>query len=187
MRRGLGDAAPFAGGGHRAGVGAESDEWAIVGVPFAHQLPQRQLTIRGDFGRAGVADVRVLRPHHNSRWLGATLTVQVCEQGRQGLRHVLVTQIPRRDPPAEHCAVIGLAAHHAALGGPLCRVLIRTRARLRHPGEILAVELAGPVTSLMTRGMLLGIKRRSENLPSAPYDSGAERHERKDLSSAFFL
>jgi len=41
-----------------------------------------------------------------------------------------------------------------------CRLLVRTRTRLRHPGEVLAVELAGPVIALVTRGLLLGIKRR---------------------------
>jgi len=43
-----------------------------------------------------------------------------------------------------------------------CRLLVRSRSRMRLPGEVLASELAGPVTSLMTRGMLLGIKRRAE-------------------------
>ncbi len=43
-----------------------------------------------------------------------------------------------------------------------CRLLIRTRIRLRHPGEVLMVELAGPAKALMTRGILLGIKRRVE-------------------------
>ena len=54
-----------------------------------------------------------------------------------------------------------------------CRLLIRTRVRLRHPGEVLAAELAGPVTSLMTRGMLLGIKRRAERLPRTVATSGS--------------
>ena len=43
-----------------------------------------------------------------------------------------------------------------------CRLLIRTRIRLHHPGEVLATELAGPARALMTRGILLGIKRRVE-------------------------
>jgi hypothetical protein len=43
-----------------------------------------------------------------------------------------------------------------------CRLLIRTRIRLRHPGEVLVTELAGPAKALMTRGILLGIKRRVE-------------------------
>ncbi|MGY4711695.1 SRPBCC family protein [Mycolicibacterium sp. CBM1] len=43
-----------------------------------------------------------------------------------------------------------------------CRLLVRSRARMRLPGEVLGAELSGPVVSLMTRGMLLGIKRRAE-------------------------
>lgn len=43
-----------------------------------------------------------------------------------------------------------------------CRLLVRHRARLRRPGEVLGAELSGPVMSLMTRGMLLGIKHRAE-------------------------
>jgi len=37
-----------------------------------------------------------------------------------------------------------------------CRLLSRTRIRLRHPGEVLAAK------ALLTRGILLGIKRRAE-------------------------
>lgn len=43
-----------------------------------------------------------------------------------------------------------------------CRLLVRSRSRMRLPGEVFGAELAGPVISLMTRGMLLGIKRRAE-------------------------
>lgn len=49
-----------------------------------------------------------------------------------------------------------------------CRVLVRTRARLRHPGEVLTTELAGPVTALLTRGLLLGIKHRVEGATVRP-------------------
>jgi hypothetical protein len=44
-----------------------------------------------------------------------------------------------------------------------------------HPGEVLAVELAGPVTALLARGMLLGIKRRAEmqDAPAANVGAGA--------------
>lgn len=49
-----------------------------------------------------------------------------------------------------------------------CRLLVRTRTRLRHPGEVLGIELTGPVTALMTRGMLLGLKRRAERAPAGP-------------------
>lgn len=59
-----------------------------------------------------------------------------------------------------------------------CRLLVRTRARLRYPGEVLATELAGPVTALVTRGMLLGIKRRVETLPPtvSTIGTGKDRH-----------
>lgn len=43
-----------------------------------------------------------------------------------------------------------------------CRLLIRTRMRLRHPGEVLVTELAGPAKAALTRGILRGIKRRVE-------------------------
>jgi hypothetical protein len=41
-----------------------------------------------------------------------------------------------------------------------CRLLIRIRTPLRHPGQALITELAGPGIALVTRGILLGIKRR---------------------------
>jgi hypothetical protein len=41
-----------------------------------------------------------------------------------------------------------------------CRLLIRIRSPLRRPGQALVTELAGPVTAFVTRGILLGIKRR---------------------------
>jgi hypothetical protein len=40
------------------------------------------------------------------------------------------------------------------------RLLARARVGLRHPGEVLAVEPSRPAVALMTRGVLLGIKRR---------------------------
>ena len=43
-----------------------------------------------------------------------------------------------------------------------CRLLVRTRMRMRVPGEVLGAEAISPVMSLMTRGMLIGIKKRVE-------------------------
>jgi hypothetical protein len=42
------------------------------------------------------------------------------------------------------------------------RLLARARVGLRHPGEVVAVELARPAIALTTRAVLLGIKRRAE-------------------------
>lgn len=41
-----------------------------------------------------------------------------------------------------------------------CRLLIRVRTPLRRPGQLVATELAGPATAFVTRGILLGVKRR---------------------------
>ena len=43
-----------------------------------------------------------------------------------------------------------------------CRLLARTRIALRHPGQVVLAELAGPATALRTRGMLLEIKHEAE-------------------------
>ncbi|CAN3127401.1 SRPBCC family protein [Mycobacterium sp. smrl_JER01] len=43
------------------------------------------------------------------------------------------------------------------------RLLIRSRLALRHPGEVALAELAGPARAFITRGILLGIKRRAEH------------------------
>ncbi|KMV20915.1 hypothetical protein BMW24_015760 [Mycobacterium heckeshornense] len=45
------------------------------------------------------------------------------------------------------------------------RLLARLRTGIRHPGEVMAAELAGPATALLTRGILRGIKRRVEASP----------------------
>lgn len=58
-----------------------------------------------------------------------------------------------------------------------CRLLVRSRTRLRNPGDALAIECAGPATALITRGMLRGIKRRAEaplNDVEFPVGFGAE-------------
>lgn len=42
------------------------------------------------------------------------------------------------------------------------RLLVRVRSGLRHPGEVLGMELTRPVVTLGLRAMLRGIKRRAE-------------------------
>ncbi|MGW0161051.1 SRPBCC family protein [Mycobacterium sp. NPDC003323] len=42
-----------------------------------------------------------------------------------------------------------------------CRVLVRTRVGLRHPGEVLSTALLGPAFSVLTRRLLLTISRLS--------------------------
>lgn len=43
-----------------------------------------------------------------------------------------------------------------------CRLLVRTRTELRHPGEVFLVELAGPALAALNRSALLGIKHQTE-------------------------
>lgn len=43
-----------------------------------------------------------------------------------------------------------------------CRLIVRVRTALRHPGQVLVTELLGPAVSFITRGILLGIKRRAQ-------------------------
>jgi len=66
--------------------------------------------------------------------------------------------------PAGHPSEVVWSFHLVPHWDDRCRLLIRTRAQLRHPGEVLFTELAGPARALLTRGILLGIKRRSEAL-----------------------
>lgn len=54
-----------------------------------------------------------------------------------------------------------------------CRLLIRTRTALRHPGEVLLVELSGPAMAMLTRRMLLDIKNDAE---------GGRRSHRSELA-----
>jgi hypothetical protein len=54
-----------------------------------------------------------------------------------------------------------------------CRLLSRTRIPLRHPGQVLATELVGPAKALMTRGILLGIKRRAEGVAQGEASAAA--------------
>lgn len=50
-------------------------------------------------------------------------------------------------------------------GADRCRVLLRCRIGLRHPGQVIGVELLGPVRALVTRAMLRGLQRRAERVP----------------------
>ncbi|MGN7780522.1 SRPBCC family protein [Mycolicibacterium sp. 22603] len=54
-----------------------------------------------------------------------------------------------------------------------CRVLVRTRVGLRHPGEVVPTVLLGPAFAMLTRRMLLTIKRLSE-CRGAPADDPVE-------------
>lgn len=66
------------------------------------------------------------------------------------------------EPARVGCAAVW-SFHLMPRGADRCRLLIRSRLGLRHPGEVFLAELLGPARAMLTRGMLLGIKRRAEN------------------------
>ena len=65
-----------------------------------------------------------------------------------------------RATPPEHALDAVWSFHLIPHWEDRCRLLIRSRTRASHPGDMLALELTGPARALVTRGMLLGIKRR---------------------------
>jgi hypothetical protein len=77
-----------------------------------------------------------------------------------------------RAAPPDHAVDMVWSFHLIPHWEDRCRLLIRSRTRLHHPGEVAAVELTGPAKALVTRGMLLGIKRRAEGQsePRTPAD-----------------
>lgn len=109
------------------------------------------------------------RVHPEWQQLTAGDTIRLAPEGWLGLRHGLKltveqvtperTLVLRGAPPGFPWEAVW-SFHLLPRWQDRCRFLVRTRARLRHPGEVLGVELAGPVTSLVARGLLLGIKRR---------------------------
>ncbi|MGH3640264.1 MAG: SRPBCC family protein [Mycobacterium sp.] len=61
--------------------------------------------------------------------------------------------------------------HLLPRGEDRCRLLVRTRIALRHPGEAFLAEAAGPLLALTTRNTLRRIQRRAEGSePTAPVD-----------------
>lgn len=93
--------------------------------------------------------------------------MRLAPKGWFGLRDGIVTtvvdvteqqSIVLRMTPPEHLLDAVWSFHLIPQWEDRCRLLIRTRIRLCHPGEVLATELAGPAKALLTRGKLLGIK-----------------------------
>ncbi|HYJ55952.1 MAG TPA: SRPBCC family protein [Mycobacterium sp.] len=114
------------------------------------------------------------RIHPEWQHLAAGDTVRLAPTGWMGLRHGLTLEVDqivdestlvlRGTPPGMPWEMVW-SFHLPARWQDRCRVLIRTRMRLRHPGEVLGVELAGPLIALVTRRMLVGIKRRVADVP----------------------
>jgi hypothetical protein len=117
------------------------------------------------------------RIHPEWQQLNAGDVVRLAPAGWMGLRDGIVLQVvdtvPRQrivlratPPQLPWDAVWSL--HIVPHWEDRCRMVIRRRAAVRHPGEVLAVELTGPLTALLTRGILTGIKHRAETRPEPP-------------------
>jgi hypothetical protein len=111
------------------------------------------------------------RIHPEWQHLGAGDVVRLVPNGWLGLRDGVALHVAEvipeksivlRAAPPEHLWDAVWSFHLVPHWEDRCRLLVRRRMRLHHPGEVLAIELAGPVAALMTRGTLLGIKRRAE-------------------------
>ncbi len=109
------------------------------------------------------------RVHPEWQQLAVGDIVRLVPKGWMGLRDGVVLPVAEIVP--ERCIVLRppnlpwdavWSFHVVPHGEDRCRLLVRTRSGLRHPGEVLGTELTGPLTALLTRGILLGIKRRVE-------------------------
>ncbi|CAN5444894.1 hypothetical protein BH10ACT9_BH10ACT9_43210 [soil metagenome] len=115
--------------------------------------------IHEDWQHLSPGDVVRLAP---KRWLGLGegLVLHVAEV-HEGQSIVL-----RATPAGQHWNAVW-SFHVFPRWDDRCRLLVRSRTGLSYPGEALATEVAGPVLAIVTRGMLLGIKRRAENVVQA--------------------
>lgn len=126
----------------------------LVGLDY-HNAEQ----IREQWQRLAPGDVVRLAPRH---WLGLRdgLVLEVIE--------IVAGQsiVLRATPARQHWDAVW-SFHVFSRWDNRCRLLIRSRTGLRHPGEVLATEIAGPALAIFTRGILMGIKRRAENVVQA--------------------
>lgn len=114
------------------------------------------------------------RVHPEWQQLAVGDVVRLTPKGWMGLRDGLALRVETIEP--ERSIVLRAATpnlpqtvwsfHLEPHWDDRSRLLARARVGLRHPGEVFAVELARPVIALMTRGVLLGIKRRIQRQAS---------------------
>lgn len=122
------------------------------------------------------------RIHPEWQRLNTGDVVRLAPNGWMGLRNGVVLRVAEVTPEK---AIVLTAAPELASDAvwsfhivphwdDRCRLLVRHRIGMRHPGEVLGNELAGPATALMTRGMLRGIKRRVEAHREAPSEGNPD-------------
>lgn len=102
--------------------------------------------------------LRTLRDREGVRRLGVALHVAEVSEGA----HLVVRSTPR-GLHAGSVWSVSVIPH----GEDRCRVLLRGRVALRHPGQVVGVEMSGPLRALVTRAILRGVQRRAERICSA--------------------
>lgn len=102
--------------------------------------------------------LRTLRDRKSVGRFGVALQLADMSEGT----HIVLQSMPRGLRAGSMWSV-SVIPH----GVDRCRILLRGRVALRHPGQVLGVELSGPLRALVTRAMLRGIQRRAERIYSA--------------------
>jgi hypothetical protein len=111
--------------------------------------------IRQEWQRLAVGDdIRLVRPGWLGLKTGFALPVGRIEPGR--------AIVLREQPPAQPWNAVW-SFHILPIDADHCRLLSRSRAARQHGSARMAGYVMDPVTLLMTRKMLLGIKERSES------------------------
>ncbi len=158
---------------HRAVVGGEADQHRVGAVALAHELADVPLAVVAHLGLAGVAEVRVVRPHGDAR-RRAAVAAEVGVEGEQRLDHVRVAQVPRRHPAAEHRAVVVLGVLHqprVLLGGEALVGVGAVGRRRRRRGA--SARRAG--RRRRPRSSRSAPARRRSRRPACPRGSGRSR------------
>jgi hypothetical protein len=120
--------------------------------------------------------------------------VRLIPEGWMGLRNGLTMQvvdvegqqcIVLRTAPPEHRWEAVWSFHLIPHWDDRCRLLIRSRIGLRHPGEVIFAEMIGPARAFITRGILIGVKRRAECVRQAEASAATtadDLHHRVDTT-----
>ncbi len=120
---------------------------------------------------AGIKHRNADRIHPEWQNLAVGDTVRLIPRGWMGLRDgvalpvvqlVAGQSIVLRMQPPELPVDAVWSFHLMSRWEDRCRLLVRTRSRSGATGAAIGAEAVGPVMALMTRGMLLGVKRRVE-------------------------
>lgn len=132
------------------------------------------------------------RIHPEWQHLAPGDVVRLVPEGWMGLRDGVVLRVVE----VEHARTIVLRTmpsdpwdavwsfHLIPYGDDRCRLLVRMRVAVRHAGQTLTTELAGPAKALITRGMLLGVKRRAEQRFRLQQQGREDRDEMTFVSTA---